>query len=324
MLEGLHKRLKLSHHRHTGRRLSHSETSHGALVVILVAVGLMLAVASRGIMVSAQTVTEQGSIDIGGTVPGPPPSSPAVIEQPHDGQIFDYQTIDVSGTCPLSTVVEIYKNNILAGSSLCQNGNFSLKIDLIIGSNILIAKVKDNLNQYGPDSTPVTVTYRLKTAAPVGPAGVTVPQLLIVPKSQYFGVREHQSYRLQLTILGGSPPYAVSVNWGDGQTDLISRPTAGQFDANHTYNSKRVYYLKINASDPYGNKAFTQSVVIVSLSPLEPVKVQKISTKNFLFLAWPLYVSSFAAVSTFWLGEKYEKHKIEDEELWKTSSKKSK
>src|SRR5437868_4110172 len=104
---GLHQRLKLAPWRHSGQLLPHKHTSHGVLLVIIVAVGIMLAIATKALQVSAGTLSQQGDITVSGTVPGPPPSQPAVILVPKNGQVFNTSPIDVSGTCPANVVVEI-------------------------------------------------------------------------------------------------------------------------------------------------------------------------------------------------------------------------
>ena|SRR5579859_3798167 len=63
----LHKKLKLSHHRHTGRRLSHHHTSYGALVCIMILTGLVINYANKTDAIVAQTGND--SISVTGVVP---------------------------------------------------------------------------------------------------------------------------------------------------------------------------------------------------------------------------------------------------------------
>jgi hypothetical protein len=63
----LHRRLNLSHHKHTGKRLPWSETSLGLLIIALIFTGFVLGYAS-----SAQAQTNQslnGSVVVSGVVP---------------------------------------------------------------------------------------------------------------------------------------------------------------------------------------------------------------------------------------------------------------
>jgi hypothetical protein len=57
-------------------------------------------------------------------------------------------------------LVKIFKNNVFGGSVQCDRGNFSLQSDLFVGTNELVARVFDELDQPGPDSNIVTVTFQ--------------------------------------------------------------------------------------------------------------------------------------------------------------------
>src|SRR5581483_6088235 len=123
------------------------------LVAVTFAAGLILAP-----KVLAAT-SQNGATGISGTVAAPPPSQGATIDVPRTGQSFNTVPITVSGLCPSNTLVEIYKNNVFAGSTECTKSSYSLQIDLFDGQKELVARVYDNLNQACPDSNTVTVTY---------------------------------------------------------------------------------------------------------------------------------------------------------------------
>src|SRR4051812_4814653 len=102
----LHRKLKLSHHRHSGKRLPHAHTSWGLLMVFMLATVLISLFATK--VALADDIVQSGNMKVNARVPGPAPSSPAVIETPQDGQIFTTSPITVSGTCPANTAVQIY------------------------------------------------------------------------------------------------------------------------------------------------------------------------------------------------------------------------
>ena len=151
---------KLSHRGHTGRLRSHEHTSYLALAFLVAVTGMVLAVYTFSAKAATPyTGPEAGSIGLTGRVPAVPPKTAATITSPRDGQHFTTAPITVSGTCPANTLVEIYKNNIFAGSVSCDsNGTFSLQIDPLFGQNSLTAQVYDVLNQAGPVSSPVTIS----------------------------------------------------------------------------------------------------------------------------------------------------------------------
>src|SRR5690348_1654188 len=125
----MHRWLKISHRGHSGRLKPHEYTSYGPLMLVLVVVGVLLTIST----VSAGTLTSSGSVGLTGIMPGPPPTTAATIAVPGTGESFTTSPITVRGTCPQNTLVEIFKNNIFAGSTACDStGNYSLSIDLLI------------------------------------------------------------------------------------------------------------------------------------------------------------------------------------------------
>lgn len=326
MSRWLHKKLKLSHKRHSGKLLPHKHTSHGALLIILLTTGVMLFMATRSIAATALTLNESGDIGLSGEVPGAPPGAPVILV-PKDGDSFSSSPIDVSGTCPANTFIEIYKNGILAGATNCISQTFGLKIDLVIGVNELIAKAKDNLNQYSPDSNKVTVTYgpvsppkgQIPPGSPQGAPGAPAYQFIVIPDSEYFGTYAGNLFKLAITIRGGVQPYAISVDWGDKHQDVVPRNSEGRFETSHVYKYGQVYYITINGTDTAGNKAYSQTAVLMAgPKPAKPAEV--VSEYPLLAVIWPMYISALGAVTTFWLGEKYEKQKLSN--MWKRSKRK--
>ena len=52
---------------------------------------------------------------------------------------------------------------------------------------------------------------------------------------------------------GGSAPYAVSVDWGDGKaSDISSQPFPGSFDIKHAYDDAGVYNIIVKVVDRDG------------------------------------------------------------------------
>lgn len=303
--------LKLSHHKHSGKLRPHEYTSYGPLALLLVAVGLALLSAT----VTAATPydgPESGSVGITGTMPGPAPTVAATITSPKQNQHFTNTPISVSGTCPKDTLVEVYKNDIFAGSVECSsNGTYSFEIDLLIGKNVLIARVYDALNQAGPDSNAVTVFYDALPAQGAGikPLSFGGSQLLLNTDAVYRGVFPEKLLNVPIDILGGVPPYAVNIQWGDSTNKVISRNDNQTFTASHTYHKAGTYQISIQASDSQGRVAFLQVAAIVNGQPA--VVAATTSTKNTvnkLLVLWPLYTMAATIVISFWLGERREKH----------------
>jgi hypothetical protein len=234
----------------------------------------------------------------------------ATISSPTNGQHFGTSPINVAGACPEKTVVEIYKNNIFAGSALCgDDGNYTFKIDLLIGKNTLVARVYDSLNQAGPDSQSVTVYYDalpLQTA-PLSLLNLSDHQLLLNTDSVYRGVSPDQMLNVPVSIIGGLPPYAVNVQWGDAGSKSIPRANNLTFNASHVYKKPGTYQITLQATDSQDRVAFLVVAAIVNGQPSPIATTTKKTPVNKLLVLWPMYVSVITLVISFWLGEMREK-----------------
>src|SRR5690348_6906480 len=187
-------------------------------------------------------------------MPGPPPKTGAVITAPQDGQHITTSPVAVSGTCPDDTIVEIYKNDIFAGSGPCTQGGFSFDIDLLVGKNTLVARDYDALNQAGPDSAAVNVFYDVlpAQAALLAPLNFGGSQLLLNTNAVYRGVFPQQMLNIPLSIIGGVPPYAVNVQWGDSTNKVVPRNDNLTFNVDHAYTKAGTYQVTFQGSDSQG------------------------------------------------------------------------
>jgi hypothetical protein len=255
---------------------------------------------------------QAASISLTGTVPAVPPKIAATITSPTNQQHFLTSPITVSGTCPNGTLVEIYKNNIFAGSIPCNSdGTFSISVDLLYGQNILTAQVYDALNQAGPVSAPVTISY---DATPPQSAALNLlnfsgSQLLLESDPVYRGTFPGQTLNVPITILGGLAPYAVNVEWGDNTNKVIPHADNSVFNATHVYQKAGIYKITLQASDSAQQVAFLTVAAIVNGQPSAVASTSPGGTTpaNKLFVLWPLYAIIVTMVVSFWMGEKREK-----------------
>ncbi len=253
---------------------------------------------------------EQGSVGVEGKIPSPPPTVGATISLPTNGQSFTQLPITVRGLCPSQLLVKLFKNNVFAGSVQCTNGNYSLIIDLFSGQNDLVAKVFDDLDQPGPDSNLVTVRY-------TDPTGTAGPRVSLTTNFAKRGANPGQILEWPIILSGGTGPYAVSVDWGDGKTpDLISQAFPGNFNIKHTYDSPGVYNIIVKVTDKNGGTAFLQLVGVAN-GPLSQTAAdankndgaggQTVKTK----VLWqPAAIAIPFLFATFWLGKRFELHHL--------------
>ncbi len=309
----LKKHFKILHHSHTGKVRAHEHTSYPPLALLLLIVGFVLTTFTAS-AATPYTGPEAGSVGITGTMPGKAPTEAAVIKTPTSGQTFAQTPVVISGTCPTDTLVEVFKNDIFAGSTPCKtDGTFSFEIDLLIGQNVLTARVYDSLNQEGPVSNTVTVTYSpsLSNASGLVSLNFGGDQLIINTDAIFRGTFPKQELSVPIDIIGGRAPYAVNVQWGDSTNKVISRPDNTTFQALHTYAKAGTYQLAIQATDADGRVAFLTVAVIVNgqadVATSTTVTAQK---QNLLLMLWPLYAAVFAMMLSFWFGEYREKRML--------------
>lgn len=299
--------LKLSHHRHSGRLRPHEHTSYIPLIVLLLIVGFILTIYTT----SAQSPPpESGSIGLTGIVPAKPPTEAATITSPTSQSRFSTTPVTISGSCPENTLVEIFKNDIFAGSSPCTDDeSYAIEIDLLIGQNEIIARVYDALNQPGPDSNAIIIFY--DALPPQAGAGNSLdfggPQLLLNTDAVFRGTFPEETLSMPIEIIGGTPPYAVNIQWGDANNKVVSRNDNTVFNATHIYKKAGTYKVSIQASDALGRVAFLSVASIVNGQPPVAAVGTNEPTVNRLLMLWPLYTASVAVVVSFWLGEWREK-----------------
>ncbi len=301
-------------HRYSGKPMPHYHTSYAALTLVVLVTGLMLVAVSLG--VAAGTITNSGDVGFSGIVPGPPPATPPVITSPVNGQRVTSLPVQVQGSCIVAKRVEVLRNGTLAGSAICNaQGRFALAIDLAIGTNSLLARQYDFLDQASPDSAVVSLSYGLPpavtpTAKPLGtkivaPTAAPIqPPFSIISSFKGFNLFPDSKMSVPLTIRGGSKPYALYIDWGDSTSSLLSRTEAGSFTVPHTYAAPGAYAVAIKAIDSSQSAAHFQIGLVVSGPVVVPRTVTQPELR--LMIAWPIYLVIVVLVFGFWLGERYE------------------
>lgn len=311
--------VRWAHHRHTGNRLPIHCTSYAFLFFLLALTGASILFASMAAK-AGPPQSESGQINLGGKVVGAPPSQAAVITNPTNGAKFNKAVITVKGTCQDGLVVEIYRHKIFAGSTICTSqGSFQLKITLIEGANVLLARSKDGENRYAPDSNKVTVYYQPVVTSTGDAAGR--PPFLIYTEPVQEGIQLSDQLQLKYEIDGGQAPYATSVDWRDNSQDsLYSHKASGDFVAKHRYYKAGQYTVSISGSDQNGNQAFIQTIAVVqgpsqaSGVPVSQAGCTILSTAPGCVLVdplvelveafWPAFILAVLMTLSFWLGER--------------------
>jgi hypothetical protein len=324
------KHLRLVSHQHTGKLIQIQHTSHLALLGMLVIVGFFL-------VISQNFVGAANNVQVGVVVKGPPPKAGATITSPIDR--FNIVNINPSislGTCVAGTFVVAYNDGILGGSTICgSNGTFSINVQLHEGNNALTARNFDNLNQAGPTTPTVKVTFTshpvtTDTTTPILPENpVIIPgvtpgpsdcadyrptgtlsvggqphvAVVCVPRS----IVADQEHSIGVLVWGGTPPYALSFAWGSGDSTLISVPTPGYNIVQVHYASSGIYNINVQVTDGSSRSTSGQSAIQVTDAATAPQTLTQ-AINNIFTASWfqtpvPLYVIAVGLTLGFWGGD---------------------
>lgn len=269
---------------------------------ILAACLVVLVLVAMPLQANAQT-SEAGSVGLEGIIPTDPPTVGATITVPTNGQTFTSLPVTVRGLCPGDLLVKIFKNNIFSGSAQCQDGSYEVIIDLFSGLNDLVARVYDTLDQAGPDSNIVSVRYDDANFV------VLAPRLTLTSDFAKKGANPNEELLWPIILTGGTGPYAISVDWGDGDApELISQENPGTIDLKHIYKSSGIYRILIKATDKNGETAYLQLVGVANGEPGQSAtgdeNVRTVYVVSVLW--WPAAVAIPLIVATFWLGRRHE------------------
>jgi hypothetical protein len=272
--------------------------------------GLMMAVPVAADIGSQQN-PQSGTLGFEGTVPGNPPTAAATIVIPSNGQTFTSTPITVSGLCQTGLLIKIFSNNVFVGAIQCAGGSYSLQVDLFGGANELVARDYDNLDQQGPDSNTVSETFNDAQYAQFGSR--------VALSSDYArqGVDPGVTLTWPLILSGGTGPYALSVDWGDGSgNSLQSVSFPGVVNVSHVYNQAGVYTIVAKATDANNTSAYLQLVGVAN-GPISGAlagsssKTSVTSGSGKSVIIWqPMLAALPVILIAFWLGRRHELYVI--------------
>ncbi len=255
---------------------------------------------------------DQG-IGMQGRIQQPPPSEAPTISIPADGTVFESIPITVTGLCTDTLLIRVFKNNVFAGSAICDGGSYELQIDLFPGQNELVARQYDDLDQASPESNRRTVLYAIDVPLVPGSPDQVAQRITLTTNFARRGADPGQELTWPITISGGRGPYAVSIDWGDGKNDLLTQNAAGTFDIKHIYERPGVYRVIIKATDASGESAFLQLVAIANgaLATGASTDIDAAPSVVRTKVLWqPALIIFPLLLSSFWLGKKYQLKRV--------------
>lgn len=284
------------------RIIRHLSLSIVSLVVMLS--GVMSSSVAHAAAPPAEN-PQSGSTGLTGSIPSAPPKTAPTITAPTSGQTFTNTPITVSGLCTSGLLVKVFDNNVFMGSVMCANGSYSLKVDLFSGQNDLVARSYDALDQASPDSNIVRITFNDQNFTTTNTTSMYVT-------SDYArrGANPGETLLWPLILVGGTGPYAVSVDWGDGKTtDLFTLEFSGQFNIKHVYDSAGIYTIIVKVTDKNGLTTFLQLVGVANgaITSASGTNDNKQSILTITKVIWQPSVILLPLIAlSFWLGRRYE------------------
>lgn len=274
---------------------------HRIFYSLILAFGLSINSVSGVVALGSPNPEQSASTGLQGRISAPPPSDPATIVIPSNGQVFNDNPIEVSGLCTTDLLVKVYNNGVFVGSAPCVLGSYTMQVDLFKGTNTLVSKVYDDLDQEGPESNKVTVTLedpqyagfgqRISLTSSMAKAGANVGSKLTWP----------------IAVAGGTSPYAISVDWGDGSAQTLkSVEFPGEFEVSHTYKAAGIYHVVVKATDKDGYSAFLQLVGVGNGEVAQQKDTVTAEIIRIRYIWWPVLLLIPFSLIAFWIGKRYE------------------
>jgi hypothetical protein len=238
-VKSVHKALRLSQHKHTGKIIHHQHTSWGVLVLLMLIPVFMLSLVS-------QFVSASDSIDVSATVPQIPPMIAPTITSPGNGARFTNDTVRIAGTCPYADpalFIAIYEGTNVIGSTICDNTNhYSVSVSLSVGDHAVFAQVVTFTGNLGMASDTITITRYLprpdaSTVVPPDFSLPILPPLIIINTQPVLTYSSTGEVVWQGSFTGGTAPYTVHIDWGDGQSNDYIISDHSEHEFRHRYSN---------------------------------------------------------------------------------------
>jgi hypothetical protein len=337
---------------HTGRSLHRRHTSHGVLFLALILTGVLLfnnlgTLRAFGLQGSGSTTI---TVNVAGAPPtvGANITFPTTNTTTKSPEIQVTGTCPIQ-----LLVAIYNNGIFAGSSVCTNAGDYTITIQLIVGVNILQSQDYDGLNQPGPATsqihiireqdpvpvtsinpeTPVIATTVADIAPDLAPPIVTpAPQPTVNPcfdtsktnalnptnptiiancikRSIFTG----DTVTVPIRVTGGTAPYALWIDWGDGLTELKTVLNTESHDYQHTYKTAGIIGVSLKTTDAKGATSFLQTVVQVNGSTTPGTSTTPLNNiTNGLSAIWteapvPLYVAAVTLVVGFWVGDIFQR-----------------
>lgn len=163
----------------------------------------------------------------------------------------------------------------------------------------------------------ITVSQALPNLLAPPPAA----EPLLIHTDYHYQVRlGRRANDFDISLAGGTAPYTVTADWGDGTTTTLARSNTSLVTISHVYPTpagpNKNYTVLVKATDVKGAMALTQlSVVVQGAGIVLLANTTTFSTllaglHHWLWLIWPTYTIVVLMAIGYYLGEREEYHRL--------------
>lgn len=270
--------------------------------------------------------TDSGSSGGGSTANNVVPPATVQVMQVDNNVPYNPSGVPLTSQLPVFTGIAtpfakitlvIHSNPVTCRTAANANGFWRCAVTelLPIGQHTV------NITAVAPSGKIVKVAaFHIRTIdeIPTGQAVVSGGPFSIATNYEYQAYVVGQFVPITLIISGGTAPYALTINWGDGTTSTLLRASTNASDIGHTYKWINAavgnYTIKIQATDAAGHVSAAQLMTVirnpnyhgavstvVHYSGLTGVVM---AVRDWLWLLWPAYIIIILMLISFWLGER--------------------
>lgn len=148
-------------------------------------------------------------------------------------------------------------------------------------------------------------------------------QIAVVKYSEPFVISSEYKYQARLrgqaaawtmAVKGGTPPFEIVADWGDGSTSKMMQPDWGEFEVSHVYDAQVLsdtdYNVVLTATDARGATTVLQvtttikGIAVPAVVTRSGFSALSDTIRQWLWVVWPVYIAVVLMAVSFWIGER--------------------
>jgi hypothetical protein len=156
--------------------------------------------------------------------------------------------------------------------------------------------------------------FRINVRAELPDLTIATKPFLVKADYTYQAQRVQRPITFNLAVAGGTAPFAVTVDWGDGTANTTERSEQSEFTVTHVYTTPGEYRVLVTITDALGKTATMQLLAVstdpnittaASISRTDgPVASVLSGIKRWIWLIAPAYLVVILMALSYWIGER--------------------